>query len=64
MDSQYFAANTLPASAAVLAGATYAGTETQKTSETAEAAELDDDFSLKIGQFAVAQSQIPRSALD
>ena len=46
-----------------LTGATHAGAESRKTSDTAEAGQLADAIALKVGQFAVSQGWIPQSAL-
>jgi hypothetical protein len=48
---------------AALTGATHAGAETRRTSDTAEATQLADAIALRIGQFGVAQGWIPASAL-
>jgi hypothetical protein len=48
---------------AVLTGATHAGAETRKTTDTAEATQLADEIALRIGQFGVAQGWIPQTAL-
>jgi Domain of unknown function (DUF4410) len=48
---------------AVLTGASHAGAEARRTSETAEADQLADEIALRIGQFAVAQGWIPPDAL-
>jgi hypothetical protein len=48
---------------AALTGATHAGKETRRTSDTAEAASLANEIASRIGQLAVAQGWIPQSAL-
>jgi hypothetical protein len=47
----------------VLTGATHAGAETRRTSDTAEADALADAIAQRIGQFAVGQGWIPQTAL-
>jgi hypothetical protein len=46
-----------------LTGATHAGAETRRTSDTAEAGSLANEIALRVGQFAVAQAWIPPDAL-
>jgi hypothetical protein len=48
---------------AVLTGATHAGAETRRTTDTAEATQLADAIALRIGEFGVAQGWIPQTAL-
>jgi hypothetical protein len=48
---------------AVLTGATHAGAETRRTTDTAEADKLADGLAKQIGQFAVAQGWIAPTAL-
>jgi hypothetical protein len=48
---------------AVLTGATHAGAETRRTSDTAEAGSLANEIALRVGQLAVAQGWIPPTAL-
>jgi hypothetical protein len=48
---------------AALTGATHAGAETRRTSDTAEAGSLADEIASRIGQLAVAQGWIPQTAL-
>jgi hypothetical protein len=48
---------------AVLTGATHAGAETRRTTDTAEANELADAIALRIARFGVAQGWIPQTAL-
>lgn len=48
---------------AVLTGATHAGAETHRATDTAEADKLGDGIALRIGQFAVDQGWIPRTAI-
>jgi hypothetical protein len=47
----------------VLTGATHAGAETRRASDTAEAGSLANEIALRVGQFAVAQAWIPQDAL-
>jgi hypothetical protein len=46
-----------------LTGATHAGAESHRTSDTAEAGSLASEIALRVGQFAVAQAWIPPDAL-
>ena len=48
---------------AVLTGATHAGAETRRTSDTAEARELANEIASRVGQLAVAQGWIPATAV-
>lgn len=48
---------------AALTGATHAGAETRRTSDTAEASQLADGLAKQIGQFAVAQGWITETVL-
>jgi hypothetical protein len=48
---------------AVLTGATHAGAETRRTSDTAEASQLADAIAQRIGQLAVAQGWISEAAI-
>jgi Domain of unknown function (DUF4410) len=48
---------------AVLTGATHAGAETRRTTDTAEAGKLAAGLAKQIGQFAVAQGWIAQTAL-
>ena len=48
---------------AMLTGATHAGAETRRTSDTAEAGALADEIASRVGQLAVAQGWIPSTAL-
>jgi len=48
---------------AALTGATHAGAETRRTSDTAEAESLANEIASRIGQLAVAQGWIPQTAL-
>ncbi len=48
---------------AALTGATHAGAESRRTSDTAEAGSLANEIASRIGQFAVAQAWIPPGAL-
>jgi hypothetical protein len=52
------------ATSAALTGATHAGAETRRTTDTAEAGKLADAIALRIGQFAVGQGWIPQTALN
>jgi len=51
------------ASSAEVTGATRAGAETRRTSDTAEADAFADQLAQRIGQLAVAQGWIPQTAL-
>jgi hypothetical protein len=51
------------AASTALTGATHAGAETRRTTDTAEATALADAIALRIGQFGVAQGWIPQTAL-
>ncbi len=46
-----------------LTGATHAGAESRRTSDTAEAGSLANEIAARVGQFAVAQAWIPSNAL-
>jgi Domain of unknown function (DUF4410) len=46
-----------------LTGATHAGAETRRASDTAEAGNLASEIALRVGQLAVAQAWIPQDAL-
>jgi hypothetical protein len=48
---------------AVLTGATHAGAETRRATDTAEAGNLANEIASRVGQFAVAQGWIPQTAL-
>jgi hypothetical protein len=48
---------------AALSGATHAGAETRRSTDTAEASNLADEIALQIGQFAVKQGWIQQTAL-
>jgi hypothetical protein len=48
---------------AALTGATHAGPEARRTSDTSEAPQLADAIAFRIGQLGVAQGWIPASAL-
>jgi hypothetical protein len=56
------AAQSLGRSAA-LTGATHAGAETRRSTDTVEASRLADEIALQIGQFAVQQGWIQQTAL-
>jgi hypothetical protein len=66
------AAETLGAGAAaqsvgrseVLTGATHAGAETRRSTDTAEADKLADGIALRVAQFAVDQGWIPRAMIE
>jgi hypothetical protein len=49
---------------AVLTGATHAGAETRRSTDTAEADKLADGIALRVAQFAVDQGWIPRAMLN
>lgn len=49
---------------AMLTGATHAGAETRRVTDTAEANKLADAIALRIGQFAVDQGWIPKTATE
>ena len=49
---------------AVLTGATHAGAETRRSTDTAEADNLADGIALRVAQFAVDQGWIPRAMLN
>jgi hypothetical protein len=51
------------ATSAVVTGATHAGAETHRATDTAEASNLADALALRVGQFGVAQGWIPQTAL-
>jgi hypothetical protein len=48
---------------AALTGASHAGVETRRATDTAEATQLADAIALRIGQFGVTQGWIPQTAL-
>jgi hypothetical protein len=66
------AAETLGAGAAaqsigrseVITGATHAGAETRRSTDTAEANKLADGIALRVAQFAVDQGWIPRAKIE
>ena len=49
---------------AVLTGATHAGAETHRSTDTAEANKLADGIALRVAQFAVDQGWIPRTMIE
>jgi hypothetical protein len=49
---------------AALTGAAHAGAETRRSTDTAEADKLADGIALKVGQFAVDQGWIPKTAIN
>ena len=49
---------------AVLTGATHAGAETHRSTDTAEANKLADGIALRVAQFAVDQGWIPRAMIE
>jgi hypothetical protein len=51
------------ATSAAMTGATHAGAESRRTSDTAEAGSLANEIALRVGQLAVAQGWIPQTAL-